>query len=278
MNDGDRDVDLPDKEWEEIGNSDADPNDPRANTLFRPLRISFEKFALEMQRNALNGAQIDFIINDVLPKVKVFWSDTLAVVPVRDRLILSAAELANRQFCGDSEFAQVPAEHISTGVPNADLVLYVSGQPSTRFCGPSTLAVAVACNFDQFDRPTAGAVNFCLGQIELSDDGTAAPSLIDDFVDVAIHEAAHVMGMSSNSYRFFWDSTTGQPRTDRNFKSTTVTCVDGVQRTLVLPNENTMKFSVAPNGQRYAAIVTERVRTVSEPFDYVSRSDRNFLF
>ena len=45
----------------------------------------------------------------------------------------------------------------------------MSARPSTRFCGPSTLAVAVACNFDQFDRPIAGAINFCLDQITLND-------------------------------------------------------------------------------------------------------------
>lgn len=231
--------------------------------LFKPMRIFFDTDALELQRNALNGAQIDFIENEVLPRMGLFWSNALSVVPVKDRLFISAAELANRQYCGDSEFTRVPADHIANGVPDTDLVLYVSGQPSTRFCGPSTLAVAVACNFDQWDRPTAGAVNFCLEQIELDEDGQATPAMIEDFVDVAVHEAAHVMGMSSNSYRFFWNATTGEPRTNRNFKSTTVTCVDGIQRTLILPDENTMKFFVANNGQRYASIVTEKVAQVA---------------
>jgi leishmanolysin-like peptidase len=153
---------------------------------------------------------------------------------------------------------------MTNGVANTDVLLYVSGSPSSRFCGPSTLAVAVACNFDQFDRPTAGAINFCLDQIELNDQGTAHPSVIQDNVDVAIHEAAHVFGMSSNSYRYFWDpdSNPPQPRTPRPFKSVTVQCVDGVSRTLSIPNENTLKFLTAENGQRYATIVTPKVQTV----------------
>jgi len=233
------------------------------DSLFQNMRVLFDTAALELQRNALNGAQIDFIENEVLPRMGMFWSEALKVVPVRDRLRISAAELANRQYCGDSEFTEVPPDHLDTGVAGADLVLYVSGQPSTRFCGPSTLAVAVACNFDQWDRPTAGAVNFCLEQIELDEDGKATPAMIEDFVDVAIHEAAHVMGMSSNSYRFFWNSTTGEPNTNRNFRTSTVTCVDGVQRSLILPDENTMKFFVANNGQRYASIVTDKVAQVA---------------
>jgi hypothetical protein len=148
-------------------------------------------------------------------------------------------------------------------VPNADLILYVSGTPSTRFCGPSTLAVAVACNFDQFDRPTAGAINFCLDQIEVDEYGSASESIIDDNVDVAIHEAAHVLGMSSNSYRFFWDPDTGSVRTSRPFQERDVVCVDGQERTLILPDPNTMKFFIANNGQRYASIVTPKVATVA---------------
>lgn len=74
---------------------------------------------------------------------------------------------------------------------------------------------------------------------------------------------AHVLGHSSNSYRFYWDSETGTERTPRPFESTTVTCVDGVERTLVLPAETTMKFSQATNGQISAMIVTPKVRAVA---------------
>mmetsp|Transcript_13379 Transcript_13379/g.28402 ORF Transcript_13379/g.28402 Transcript_13379/m.28402 type:complete len:825 (+) Transcript_13379:50-2524(+) len=232
--------------------------------VFQPLRIMFDTSALDATRTQSNGAQIDFIENEILPRMAKFWSETLSVVPVDGPLLISPAELANRRYCGDSEFTEVPAEHISTGVTGTDLILYVSGTPSTRFCGPSTLAVAVACNFDNYDRPIAGAINFCLDQVELDENtGTASPAIIQDNVDVAIHEAAHVLGMSSNSYRFYWNPETGEPRTDRSFKSTTVTCVDGVQRTQILPGESTMKFFVAPNGQRYASIVTEKVRAVA---------------
>jgi len=233
------------------------------STIFRPMRIEFDTTALDEQRSASNSPQIDFIKNTILPRTGDFWSSALSVVPVADRLFIQAGELANREFCGDSEFTRVPATHIANGIKDVDMILYVSGEPSTRFCGPNTLAVAVACNFDQYDRPTAGAINFCLSQVSLRDDGSASEAIINDNVDVAIHEAAHVFGMSSNSYRYFWDPETGKPRTDRNFKSTTITCVDDVQRTLILPDENTMRFFQADSGKRHASIVTEKVRTVA---------------
>ena len=56
----------------------------------------------------------------------------------------------------------------------------------------------------------------------------------------AVHEAAHILGMSSNAFRYFYDSETGKPRTSRPFQTESVTCVDGVERTLGLPAGNTV--------------------------------------
>ena len=184
-------------------------------------------------------------------------------MPVSGNLKISSGELENREFCGDSEFTKVPFEHISSGIPDVDLVLYVSGTPSSRFCRGTTLAVAVACNFDQFDRPTAGAINVCLDRIDLNEDGTASDAIVEDNVDVMKHEVAHVLGHSSNSYRFFWDADEGKERTARPFVDRTVTCVDDVERTLTLPDKNTMDFFQSSNGQRYAAIVTPKVKAMA---------------
>mmetsp|Transcript_17315 Transcript_17315/g.26793 ORF Transcript_17315/g.26793 Transcript_17315/m.26793 type:complete len:459 (+) Transcript_17315:438-1814(+) len=68
--------------------------------------------------------------------------------------------------------------------------------------------------------------------------------------------------MSSNSFRYFWDPETGEPRTKRPPQTRTVTCVDGNRRSLPLPDENTMKFFLSPHGQRYASVVTPKVRAV----------------
>ncbi len=231
--------------------------------LFKPMRITFYTSALDDLRTADNAAKIDFIESEILPRTAEFWSAALSVVPVSGNLLISTAELDSRSFCGDSEFTQVPAEHISTGITNTDLILYVSGTPSSRFCSGTTLAVAVSCNFDQYDRPTAGAINVCMDQIDLNDDGTASAATIQNNVDVMIHEVAHVLGHSSNSYPFYWDSETGTARTPRPFESTTMTCVDDVERNLVLPAENTMKFSQSSNGQRYAMIVTPKVQAIA---------------
>lgn len=227
----------------------------------KPMRIGLDSTSLDSQRDGTNDARIDFIKNEILPRMTNFWSEALSVVPVNGSLVMDSSVLING-YCGDSEFSQVPQEHLTTGMPDTDLILYVSGTPSTRFCGPTTLAVAVACNFDQYDRPTAGAINFCIDQIQLDSEGNAHPSVIEDNVDVAIHEAGHVLGMSSNSYRFFWNPITAEPRTPRPFKAKTVTCVDGSVKTTYLPAENTLQFLTSGQGVRAAFIVTEKVKTV----------------
>lgn len=233
---------------------------------FEPMRITFVTDALDERRSISNAKQIDFVKEKVLDRMGAFWSEALNVVPVADGkpLKIAAGELISSLYCGHSEFTKVPSDHMTNGVANTDMILYVSASPSAQFCGPSTLAVAVACNFDQFDRPTAGAINFCLDQIDLDSDGTTHESIVEDNVDVAIHEAAHVFGMSSNTYKYFWDAEADPPavRTSRPFKSKTVTCVDEVQRQVNIPDTNTLQFLTAKNGQRSAVIVTPKVQTV----------------
>ena len=236
---------------------------PTTSATYKPMRIRFETKALDDIRDSSNAAKIDWFKTEILQATAAFWSSALSVVPVSGNLRISSGELDSFSYCGDSEFTEVPNEHKSTGVEDTDLILYVSGSASERFCPERTLAVAVPCNFDQFDRPTAGAINVCLSGIVLNSDGTSSPDVVQDYIDVTIHEVAHVLGHSSNSYRFFWDPETGTERTARPFSETTVTCVDGAERTLVLPDTNTMEIGIDDRGRRFAAIVTPKVRTIA---------------
>ncbi len=142
-------------------------NSTSSSSIFQPLRISFNTDALDAQDDGTNTARINFIKTQLLPRAAAFWSQTLSVVPVQGYLQINPSDLVNGQYCGDTEFSMVPSEEMSPGILNTDLRLYVSATNSTTYCGPNTLAVAVACNFDGYDRPVAGAVNICINQVRV---------------------------------------------------------------------------------------------------------------
>lgn len=174
-------------------NATTQQNNNDDNDNFKPIRIVFQTQALDEIRDSTNAAKIDWYKREILPATAQFWSQALQVIPVSGRLRVSSTELDGFSHCGDAEFTEVPNSHKSSGVANADLILYVSGSDAPRFCPSRTLAVAVPCNFDQFDRPTAGAINVCLDNIVLQEDGTATPDVVRDYVDVTIHEVCAVV-------------------------------------------------------------------------------------
>lgn len=129
----------------DTASTNATTTDGSSGARFQPMRIKYFTEALDAIRDDTNAAKIDWYINTILPKTAEFLSQALSVVPVSGNLKLSSSELDSRMYCGDSEFTEVPTEHISDGVPDADLILYVSASESTSFCPDRTLAVAVPC-------------------------------------------------------------------------------------------------------------------------------------
>ena len=85
----------------------------------------------------------------------------------------------------------------ATGVPHADVVLYVQvnqDDPSCKGGRGHVLASAAACQLDQYDRPTFGAINFC-PQFVSTDAKRFGGQL-----NTAMHEIGHVLGFSEDMY------------------------------------------------------------------------------
>jgi len=84
---------------------------------------------------------VNFIKSKILPKVKEFWSDALSVAPVVGPLKVSTAYLADGAYCGDPILPKVPSEHITDGVDDTDLILYVNGLDCEQLFGaPGAIA------------------------------------------------------------------------------------------------------------------------------------------
>ena len=99
------------------------------------------------------------------------------------------------------------------GVPNADLVIYISAIQSANCPQGSTsstsmtVASASVCQMEsKIDRPIAGNINFCPSNLQ----GRVAKNILD----VAKHEITHALAFSANLFAF-WRDSDGNPRTPR---------------------------------------------------------------
>lgn len=92
------------------------------------------------------------------------WSSALSVIPVIGNLKIDYG------MCPFGDKNTSPAFQ-KEGVGNTDLVIFVTA--NSDFCSEGSskvLASAFSCFWDQFERPIAGSIDFCLDVIELEDD------------------------------------------------------------------------------------------------------------
>lgn len=249
------------------------------NATSAPIRIKFITEPLESLRgqDAATDAKINAIINDVLPQVRQTWANHLNVFPASGSIPVNQEEVCFGAFNG-----LIPSELEMNGVEDADLVVLVSGKDvltspegSLPVCVGTTLAIALPCQLDQFDRPVIGLMNICLPNMPDDDDDTSsspaeektvgellipAPQVAETVL-TAIHEVGHILGVGAFLYALF-RSPTGEPLTPRPFQPREVLCVDGTAQNIVFPSENTLQLGEKTNGGIYYDIVTPRVQQV----------------
>jgi len=243
-----------------------------AQSLFQPLRIHFDTTELDLwsMQSTYSAQRVEYLTKRVLPEMAKIWSSALSVVRVMENLRI---DYTSCPF-GDPQTSPSFSEQ---GVPNADLVIYVTANSEVCSQGSSkTWASAYSCFYDQFARPIAGTIDFCLDAIDLltnqqlsnnSDGGDGdelnpeADKSLQLVIGSAVHELAHVLGMTSDDMIFFYDSETGLRRTP-NPQLREVTCVDGQTRSLYVPNESVLQEKVSKQGVRFFEVTLPTVRQV----------------
>jgi hypothetical protein len=87
---------------------------------------------------------------------------------------------------------------------------------------------ARSCDWDQFDRPVGGIVDFCYPAFKLNERGEGSEKVTRELIEIAIHEIGHVLGLTSNDMAFYYDKETGFARTPRPIKPASDTmCFNG---------------------------------------------------
>jgi leishmanolysin-like peptidase len=97
------------------------------------------------------------------------------------------------------------------GLDSADYGLFITAQ-QTAVCGDASggvVAYALGCQRDALDRPTWGRINLCPASI------STAAAAYHTQVSVVMHEMAHALGFSSDSWPLFRNAD-GSPRTPRD--------------------------------------------------------------
>lgn len=198
------------------------------------------------------------------------WSAALGVIPVHGNLRIDPDR------CPFADPSKSPSLG-NRGVSGADLVIYVTANADVCSKGWKVLASAASCFWDQYNRPVAGNIDFCLDEIEEGThirpaaatvvDSAASDAALESAIGVAVHETAHVLGVTSYDMVYYYDSTTGKPRTP-NPKKRKVTCVTGEKKRVFVPDASTLQRGVTDRGTRYFEVTTPTVRqAVRNHFD-----------
>lgn len=215
------------------------------DTEYKPIRIVSDTTFLDLASES-NSEKINFLKNEVLPPVFEFWTKALRVFPLQQNLVV------DEEFCPFSDVTQTVE-----GVANVDLLVFLAVDVKA-ICDNGPLAAARSCQADQFDRPVVGTTVVCLDRLDLEDDATR-----DTYISVLIHELSHVLGMRAIDFAYYYDQTTGLPRTPRPLQAQNVTCVDGTTSEVILPSPNTIQRGRTKNGLIYYEVVTPTVKTVA---------------
>ena len=218
------------------------------DAVYYPLRITFDMTYLQvMKDNAKYSEHYQVLNTEILPKVRDTWRNALRVFRPAGNI-----KIQNNQCPNSSN------EQVTVGVPNTDLVIFVAANFDIICKDKRARAAARSCQADQYDRPTVGSVILCLDRLNVQDEVSKHA-----FYTTIIHEMTHVLGMRAIDFPYYYDHTTGKPRTPRPLQQKTVTCVDGNVVRLQAPSLDTLKTGYTKRGKLFYEVVTPNVRQIA---------------
>ncbi|KAL3766901.1 hypothetical protein ACHAW5_000919 [Stephanodiscus triporus] len=201
---------------------------------FQPIRITFVTDHLLQNTNGKQSeastmamiTKIEAITGDILPSVSEIWAGAISVLRSADNIY------PYQDQCGE---AKIPPHHLAQGYPNTDTLIYVSIDGPQCFGDENTqniVSYSTVCSFDQHLRPISANIDVCLRHINVSF-GEVSDQESLRLTSSLTNEVGKLLGLSPSLFHHFRNSETGHL-----FGSTekTVRCVDGTEKTLLVPN------------------------------------------
>ena len=141
-------------------------DNPPQPIQFQPIRIRAILAESSGAGNLLTPDQRTQLFEDMLSPALLAWSSALRVDPVVGNLTVDVTQLLDGQTCGpgkNSELpsVQVPLEHITKGIPDTDMVIYLS----LGFTAGASIAMGYSGNFSSPSNGTSPpTLNVGIGQ------------------------------------------------------------------------------------------------------------------
>lgn len=199
---------------------------------YQPIRITFVTDHLLHSVNIDKSStiavitKIEALTGDILPSVSEIWAGAISVPRSVNNIFPYQAQ------CGE---AKVLPQHLAQGFPDTDTIIYITIDGS-RCHGGETIKNIVShasvCSFDQHLRPISANIDICLPNMDLSY-GEVSDQESLRITSALTKEVGRLLGLAPSLFQYFRNSETGRP-----YGSTekTVTCVDGSEKTLLVPN------------------------------------------
>ncbi|RNE95339.1 surface protease GP63 [Trypanosoma rangeli] len=128
------------------------------------------------EEDVLTEEKVEILKSVILPEAAWMHSERLLVRPLNGPLVVP--RLPKQSVCAKFE---VPEEHHTDGVPDADMVLYAAAVPTLKM----TFAWAMPCaTLGSSGRPVVGVINYNPRHIVNT----------SQHIRVAVHEMAHALG------------------------------------------------------------------------------------
>lgn len=176
-----------------------------ALTLRREYAIDTYRIARRCPNNTIYYAR------DLLELARPFCMERCEDYAVCGEIVVPKSHLAACSYCSSaSRRCLIDYESEGSGVPGAQLLLYVSAKQTARCRKDQTIAYAAHCAQDaKTDRPVAGHANLCPSSISTD------PKDLKALIATVKHELTHVLGFSVSLFAYYRDEL-GRPLTQRD--------------------------------------------------------------
>lgn len=222
-----------------------------------PIRILFETSSFErLEKSVENEAKLQAVQTQILPELSRVWGNALRVVPITKPILIPQGACYGIPI--------FPDRYKTEGVSDTDLIVFVDVEDCE---GRGALAYAFPCSMDQYDRPIIGFVSFCLERLVLDQDLQFPDSVKKSVTQVAIHEIAHILGMSASLFPYFRNPVTGEPLTPRPLEESFTTCVDGAVRLVLLPSKSILREKRMKSNIYFEVVTPTVVQVVKNQFN-----------